>query len=39
MFGITLLCSLASLGCFLIASWQAIEGFGVANEILSAKPK
>jgi hypothetical protein len=39
MFGITILCGFASLGCFLIGSLQAIEGFRVANEILSAKPK
>jgi hypothetical protein len=39
MFAITLLCGLASLVFFLIASLKAIEGFRVANELLSAKPQ
>lgn len=39
MFGITLLCGFGSLGCFLTASWQAIEGFKLANELLAGAPK
>jgi len=39
MFGVTLLCGLASLGCFLSASWQAVEGFRLASELLAAPRK
>jgi hypothetical protein len=39
MFGVTLLCGFASLGCFLVASWQAIQGFELANQLLAGKPK
>jgi hypothetical protein len=35
MFGITLLCGFASLGCFLAASGQAVEGFQKATEVLA----
>ena len=39
MFGVTLLCAFASLVCFLAASWQAIHGFELANELLAVKSK
>jgi len=36
MFGITVLCGFASIGCFLSASWDAVEGFEVATRMLRA---
>jgi len=39
MFGLTLLCGLASLACFLLASWRATEGFALANDLLATNHK
>jgi hypothetical protein len=38
MFAVTLLCALASLMYFLAASWQAVQGFELANRLLAFKP-
>lgn len=39
MFGLTLLCGLASLAFFLAGSGQAVHGFTLANRLLACKPQ
>ena len=39
MFGITVALGFASIGCFLAASWQAVDGFQLMSNLAAAGPR